>query len=112
MILIVEDNPQVRRMIRSLVEDLDDEFCEREDGAEAFAAFAEHRPDWVLMDVQMRRMDGFTATRQIIAAFPDARIAIVTSYDDAGLRRAAHEAGACEYIPKDNLIDLRRLLAH
>lgn len=57
MILIVEDNSQVRRMIRSLIEDLDSEFCECEDGAEALAAFQLHRPNWVLMDLAMRRLD-------------------------------------------------------
>ena len=64
------------------------------------------------MDFAMRRMDGLSATRRIIARFPDAKIAIVTSHDDDGLRRAASEAGALEYVSKDNLIDLRRVLAH
>lgn len=112
MILIVEDNRQVRQMIRALVEDIDKDVCECADGVEAFAAFEEHRPDWVLMDLAMRQMDGLTATRQIIAAFPEAKIVIVTSHDDAKLRRAATEAGARDYIIKENLIDLRRLLAH
>lgn len=112
MILIVEDNQQVRRIIRALVEDIDGEFCECEDGGEAFAAFQSHRPDWVLMDLAMHSVDGLTATRQIISAYPDAKIAIVTNHDDADLRRAATEAGARAYIAKENLIELRRLLAH
>ena len=111
MVLIVEDNAQVRRMIRALVEDFDSEVCECEDGAEAFAAFQKHRPDWVLMDLAMPRSNGLAATRQIMAAFPEARIAIVTNFDDANMRRAAQEAGACEYFLKENLIDLRRLFA-
>jgi CheY-like chemotaxis protein len=111
MILIVEDNQQVRKMIRSLIEDFDKDVCECEDGAEAFAAFQKHRPQWVLMDLAMRRMNGLDATRQIIKAFPDAKIAIVTNHDDTNMRLAATSAGACAYIIKENLIDLRGLFA-
>jgi CheY-like chemotaxis protein len=111
MILIVEDNAQVRRMIRSLVEDFDNEVCECEDGADAFDAYQKHRPDWVLMDLAMPRGNGLAATRQIMAAFPQARIAIVTNYDDPNMRRAALEAGAADYVTKDSLFDLRRVLA-
>ena len=110
MILIVEDNRQVRRMICSLVEDFDKNIYECEDGAEAFAAFEEHRPDWVLMDLAMRRVNGLDATRRIVDAFPDAKIAIVTNHDDDELRRKATEAGARAYFVKDNLIDLPKLL--
>lgn len=112
MILIVEDNAQVRRMIRSFIADLDPDCCECEDGALAFAAYERLRPDWVLMDIQMRRMNGLAATRQIIARFPEARIVMVTSHDDARMRRMAREAGARDYVVKENLLELRRLLAH
>ncbi len=98
-------------MIRSLIEDFDKDVCECEDGAEAFAAFQKHRPQWVLMDLAMRRMNGLNATRQISKAFPDAKIAIVTNHDDTNMRLAATSAGACAYIIKENLIDLRGLFA-
>jgi two-component system response regulator DegU len=81
------------------------------DGSEAFALYETHRPDWVLMDIEMKNVDGISATRQIIGAFPKARIAIVTSYDDEDLRESAADAGAREYIVKQNLIAIRRLLA-
>jgi two-component system response regulator DegU len=111
MILIVEDNANVRRMIRALAEDFDSEVRECDDGAEAFAAYEMHRPDWVLMDVAMPRSNGLAATRAIMATFPEARIAIVTNHDDPNMRRAAFEAGAVEYIVKDRLADLHRVLA-
>lgn len=96
-------------MICSLVADFDKDIRECEDGAEAFAAFEAHRPDWVLMDLAMRRMNGLDATRQIVAAFPDAKIAIVTNHDGDDLRRKAREAGARAYFVKENLIDLQSL---
>ena len=108
--LIVEDNDNMRRMIRSLVSEFAGETYECRDGREALAAYAEHLPDWVLMDIRMNEVDGITATRQLKAAFPDANIIIVTDYNDAELRRSAREAGAREYVVKEHLLDLLRIL--
>lgn len=109
-LLIVEDNPAMRRLMRRLVADLTDEVGECGDGAEAEARYAELQPDWVLMDIEMPHVNGIAATRRIKAAFPAARIVIVTNYDDAALRRAAAQAGACGYVLKENLLELRQLL--
>lgn len=108
--LIVEDNNNMRRMIRNLVSEFADETHECHDGAEALAAYSEHLPDWVLMDIRMSGVDGIAATRQLKVAFPDANIIIVTDYNDEELRRSAREAGAREYVVKENLLDLRRIL--
>ena len=62
------------------------------------------------MDLQMPRVDGLEATRRIRAAFPDAQIIIVTQHDDPHWRTAATEAGACGYVLKGNLIELREML--
>lgn len=112
-LLIVEDNPHMREMIRAVVEDLAEAVTECEDGDEVVAAYARQRfsaADRVLMDMQMARVGGLEATRRLRAAFPDARIIIVTQYDDPHWRAAAAEAGACGYVLKDNLFDLRQRL--
>jgi CheY-like chemotaxis protein len=108
--LIVEDNENMRRMLRGIVAELAGQTHECADGSGALAAYAEHRPDWVLMDIKMAGMDGITATRQITRSFPDARVMVVSDYNDPGLRAAAREAGACEYVSKENLHDLCRIL--
>jgi CheY-like chemotaxis protein len=112
-LLIVDDNPQMCWMIRSVVADLAEAVAECGDGNEAVAAYAAQRfsaADRVLMDLQMPRVGGLEATRRIRAAFPDARIIIVTQYDDPHWRAAATQAGACGYVLKENLLELRQML--
>jgi CheY-like chemotaxis protein len=109
-ILIVEDNQAMRRMIRRMVTDVADQISECDDGAAACALYRQLRPDWVLMDIEMGQVNGLTATRQIIADYPEARVVMVTNYDDAQLRETARVAGACEYVLKENLLALRRIL--
>jgi len=110
-LLIVEDNQLMRDLIRSMISDLAGEVTECGDGAEALTAYTSCRPDWVLMDIRMKDMDGISATRQIKASFPDAQIMIVTDYDNQSMREAARNAGACEYVTKENLLDVRRILS-
>jgi two-component system, NarL family, response regulator len=110
-LMIVEDNAEMRRLIISLVGDLASTVCECTDGAEALAAYERFHPDWVLMDIKMKQMDGLEATREIHACAPEAKIMIVTDYDQAELREAAREAGAREYVVKDDLLAIPRLLA-
>ena len=109
-LLIVEDNPKMRRMIKSIVADLADRIDECEDGGEALALYAETHHDWVLMDIHLRETSGITATREIVSAFTDAKIIIVTNYNDAHFRQSARDAGATDYVLKDNLLDVRRII--
>ena len=107
--MIIEDNSEMRRLIRATMVRPGDEVYEVEDGADAVATYAAHRPDCVLMDIKMRRVDGISATRQVKQAFPEARIIVVSQYNDPELREAARQAGAAEYVLKDNLLSLRRI---
>ena len=109
-LLIVEDNPEMRRMIRRVLADLAPEISECDDGSEVLASFARHEPDWVLMDIGMKEMDGLTATRHLLARWPQARVLIVTNHDDDVLREQARQAGAIGYVLKENLLVLRQRL--
>ena len=110
-ILIVDDNPQIRLLIARVIGDLAETIFECGDGAEALFAYHNHRPDWVLMDIEMRDINGIAATRQIIDSFPEARVVIVTNHDYPELRAAARAAGACEYVLKDDLLQVREILS-
>jgi CheY-like chemotaxis protein len=109
-VLIVEDNAGVRRLLRRAVLIIASDVWECEDGAEALEAYGAHRPDIVLMDVRMPRMDGLTATRQIRRIHSRARIVVVTDYDDDDVRSEAQAAGAVGYVLKQDLSELPELL--
>jgi CheY-like chemotaxis protein len=79
-VLIVEDDRAMRQLMKRVVGDLVDSFCECDDGRDALAAYEADRPDWVLMDIRMKDIDGLAATEQIVNAWPGARVLIVTSY--------------------------------
>jgi len=109
-VFIVDDNPGVRRLLRRVVLDTASTVWDCSDGAEALAAYADLRPDIVLMDIHMSKMDGLAATGQIREFHPEARVIMVTDYDDEDLRKAASEAGACGYALKQNLTELPGLI--
>ena len=109
-LLIVEDHPAMRRLLRRMLADLAEEIIECQDGCEVLETYTRCQPDWVLMDIEMKQIDGIRATRQLMTAFPDAKVVTVTNYDDRVLRTAAQQAGACGYVLKDNLLELRGLL--
>ena len=108
-VLVVDDNSAVRQAVRELLCDIA-EVYECSDGAEVLQSYATWQPDWVLMDIKMKVLDGLAATQEIKAAFPTAQIIIVTGYADASLREAAHKAGACGYVLKENLFELGQML--
>jgi DNA-binding NarL/FixJ family response regulator len=70
-------------------------------GAEAVELAASLKPDVVLMDLQMPKMDGIEATRQIVAASPGIRILILTAYELDSYVIQALKAGASGYVLKD-----------
>ena len=110
-ILMIDDNPQVRALIKSLIGDLVDHCHECGDGAEAVEAYRQAQPEWVLMDFEMKQTNGLTATRQLRAAYPDAKVIFVTQYDDIKLREAAAAAGAVRFVVKDDLLALREIIS-
>jgi CheY-like chemotaxis protein len=109
-VLIVDDHEPIRRTIKSLLGDLVTTFYECSDGSEALVSYQKHQPQWVLMDIKMNQVDGLTAAGQITGAYPDSKIVIVTNYDDNALREQARDAGACGYVLKENLLELRALI--
>lgn len=102
-ILLVDDQPLVRAGLRLILEPEPDLtiVAECADGDEVVAAVAAHRPDVVVMDVRMRRVDGATATRLLAETASPPPVLILTTFDDDDTVGAALGAGAAGFILKD-----------
>jgi NarL family two-component system response regulator LiaR len=102
-VLVVDDHLIIRKGIRALLSHIDDiELVgEASDGWEAFDLFKKFRPDVILMDLVMPRMDGIEATKIITFEFPEARVLMLTSFIHDEYLFPAIKAGALGYILKD-----------
>lgn len=112
-IMIVDDHADMRRLLRRIVSGAPDgtnEIIECSDGGEAVEQFPIHCPDYVLMDVELKEMNGFTATEKIYQHDPDAKIIFVTSYNTSAFRARAAALGAKGFVSKDNLLELNRII--
>jgi DNA-binding NarL/FixJ family response regulator len=101
-ILTVDDHPLLRKGIAALVNaELDMKLiAEASNGQEAIEKFRSHRPDVILMDIQMPGLNGIEAIERILDESPDARIVVLTTYSgDAQVLRAL-KSGARAYILK------------
>jgi two-component system, cell cycle response regulator DivK len=110
-ILVVEDTPDNRQILRDLLTSAGYEVVEAFNGAEGVAAAIEHLPDLILMDIQLPVLDGYEATRRIKAHAATAKIPIiaVTSYALSGDEAKAQAAGCDGYVAKP--FSPRQLLA-
>jgi DNA-binding NarL/FixJ family response regulator len=101
-VLIADDDDLMRAGLRAVLssDDSIDVVAEAADGREAVSRTRALRPDVVLMDVRMPGMDGITATGEIIAAAPGARILILTTFEDDDYVFGALSAGASGFLLK------------
>ena len=107
-ILVIEDQADNRQILRDLLTNADFEVIEAEDGEAGLAAAAAHRPDLILMDIQLPILDGYEATRRLKAdaALHAIPVIVITAYEAEDKARAA---GCDAYMAKP--ISPRQLLA-
>lgn len=101
-IMLVDDHPVLRQGLRLLFRDQPDldVIGEASDGEAAIRLAREIRPDVILMDVSMPRMNGIEATRAIHRDMPEARIIGLSMFDEADRAETMREAGAVTYLSK------------
>src|SRR6266446_1509516 len=101
-ILVVDDDPVVRSLMRATLENDNFEVIEAVDGVEGCRLYEELRPDLLLVDVIMPRMDGYELCRELRGRLASAYVPIVvaTSLDDVPSIARAYDAGATDFIPK------------
>jgi DNA-binding NarL/FixJ family response regulator len=101
-VVLADDHAVVRKGIREFLEE-DPALrvvAEASDGAEAIACVAREQPAVAIFDIQMPKMNGMDATRQVKKDFPHTRVLILTAYDDDPYIFAALQAGANGYLLK------------
>ena len=116
-IIYVEDNEANRMLVRDLLKRTKYKLLEAFDGEAGVAAALEHKPDLILMDVQLPKLSGIDATRRLRAEAATAAIPIlvITSFALSGDDQKAREAGATAYLakpysPRDLLALIRKIL--
>ena len=103
-VLVADDQSMVRagfRMLLSRESDVE-VVAEAENGVEAVDKAARFHPNVILMDIRMPELDGLEATRRILAADPDARVLILTTFDLDEYIYEALRAGASGFVLKDD----------
>jgi DNA-binding NarL/FixJ family response regulator len=103
-VLLVDDHAMVRAGLRALLEAAGDieVIGEAENGHEGVGAAHRLRPDVVLLDVGMPRLNGIQAARQILRATPRVKVLVLSSYDDEQHVCEAVEAGVAGYVLKQS----------
>ena len=102
-VMVVDDQALVREGLMTLLEAAPDinPVAAAADGEEAVRLCARHRPDVVLMDLRMPKLDGVEATRRIRATQPETEVVVLTTHADEASILDALRAGARGYLTKD-----------
>ena len=102
-VLLVDDDALVRSGLRMMLAGADsvEVVGEAEDGREVLGAVDRHRPDVVLMDIRMPRLDGIEATRLLRAQPSPPEVIVLTTFDADELVLRALRAGAAGFLLKD-----------
>ncbi|HEX2055071.1 MAG TPA: response regulator transcription factor [Nitrospiraceae bacterium] len=111
-VLLVDDCTPLRRTVRSLLEGYRalEVIGEAGDGFTAIQLASTLRPDVIVMDVHMPRLDGVEATRRIKAALPDASVIGFSIQYGRGEVRAMQDAGSSAFVSKDHAEDLPKVI--
>lgn len=99
---LVDDHQVVRKGIRRLLEE-SGEFevaCESTNGEDAYRDYRQHKPDVMILDMSMPGEGGIGLLRRLISMYPEARVLVLSMYDDVIFPRRALELGAKGYISK------------
>jgi len=113
LILVVEDNRDNMTLIVDVLSSLDYEVVQALDGEQGLVMAQQNKPNLILMDLSLPRMDGWTATRELrkLPDFQSLPIIALTAHAMVGDREKALQAGCTDYISKPiNLQELARKL--
>ena len=105
-LLLVDDNKNMRRIMNDLFSPYFSEIVECSDGNEAVERYPLFHPDWTVMDIQMKQMDGINAAKGILIGDADARIILISQHTEEEIVAEAQQSGAVAFVRKDDLVDI------
>jgi diguanylate cyclase (GGDEF)-like protein len=101
VVVLADDDPSIRLMVRHVLESEDFDIVEASDGLEAIKAVEKHHPALILLDAVMPGIDGFTTCQQIKEkGHTDIPVMMITGLDDDASVERAYEVGAIDFITK------------
>lgn len=116
-IVIIDDHQLFREGVKRIL-DFEKNFqvvAEGDDGSEALELMEKHNPDVFIMDINMPKMNGVEATKQLVEANPNAKVIVLSIHDDENYVTHALQTGACGYLLKemdaDALVDAVKVVA-
>lgn len=112
-VLLVDDSPLMRTGIRKVLGEFESMQVagECEDGDEVLDFLSEHEVDVILMDIDMKRMDGIDATKLVKESYPHVKVIGFSTHSGDSLGKAMRRAGASAYLEKTaGLEDLKRTI--
>ncbi|AZV62134.1 response regulator [Peribacillus castrilensis] len=116
-IVIIDDHQLFREGVKRILdfESSFDVVAEGDDGSEAMDLVETHKPDVVIMDINMPNMNGVEATKMLVSRYPETKVIILSIHDDENYVQHALKTGAQGYLLKemdaDALIDAVRVVA-
>jgi len=99
-ILVVDDAAFMRMRCTKLLQEKGYDVVEATNGAEALERYKEQKPDGVLLDITMPKMDGIVTLQEIMKVDPAARVAMVTAMGQRSMVMSALKAGARDFVVK------------
>jgi len=110
-ILLVEDHPIVREGVRAFLDktSLHEVVAECDNGVTALQLVAKHRPDVVIVDLRIPRLDGLEVTRRVVQKYPSIKVVVLSMYSTDSYVASALRHGALAYVLKNS--DIKELNA-
>ena len=109
-IMVVDDSTLMREVIKEMLSVIPCSIIEYSNGRDAVDGYESALPDWVLMDVMMKPMNGIAALSAIKKNHPEARVIMVTNSVEEEISAASFKAGATAFVRKESLFQIPELI--
>lgn len=109
-IQLIENSARMRGTIIKIIDRNDYEYFHCDEGEDAISQYILNKPDWVLIDLEMKKISGLIIACQIRHTDPTAKIILLSGYDEYEFRKTAEKNGVRHYLLKENLLSLQELI--